>query len=104
MEVARIQDAWQTYPMPDWKQLSIEDRKLVEDNLMRALNHLGIEGTVTRWDKPTTSKTHWRLSIQTSWCGDKAHEIVALILEQALTRAGIEAPRRSINLCGQPNL
>jgi hypothetical protein len=84
--------------MGDWKELSVEDQILIQDNLMRAFNHLGIKGAMTRWDKPS----HWRLSIQTSWCAGKTHPSITRVLEQAIARASIQAPKGGIILCDDP--
>ena len=88
--------------MPDWKDLSVEDRAYIEDGLMRALSHLGIKGALTRWSKPTTYRRHWQLVIQTSWCDDKQRHVVTQALEQAMARADIPAPTNGIILSGPP--
>ena len=88
--------------MPDWEYLSIEDRKRIEHRLMGALYQIGIKGAVTRWESPTAYRRYWQLKIQTSWCANKHHKLVLEVLEQAMARADVEAPKLGIVLSKPP--
>ena len=87
--------------MPNWKELSADDRWHIENDLMWALRHAWIWGALTRWVSPS-KLPHWQLAVQTSWCKDKPPEAANLALEQAMERAGITAPKHAITLCAPP--
>ena len=87
--------------MQDWTDLYEDERRDIENKLMKALSSLGIKGAVTRWNMPA-KPPHWQLIIQSSWCTDKTHQAVTIVLEQAMARAGIQAPRNGIVFSGPP--
>ncbi len=84
-------------PMRNWLALSEDERKDIENNLMAALNSIGIKGAVTRWSSPG-HLPHWRLTIETSWCANKSRNDVSRALEQAMARVDIEAPINGVLL------
>ena len=87
--------------MQDWTNLYEEERRDIENKIMRALSSIGIKGGVSRWNMPA-QLPHWQLIIQTSWCADKSRREVSLALEQAMARADIQAPMNGVILGGPP--
>ena len=83
--------------MRDWTALSEEERNDIESKLKAALNSIGIEGAVTRWNKPAPPP-HWQLVIETSWCDKQPRSNIMIARDQAMARADIEGPRDAVIL------
>ena len=83
--------------MRNWLDLSEDEREEIENELLAALNSIGVKGAMAHWSSPGLLP-HWRLTIETSWCAGKSRNDISRALEQAMARADIQAPVNGIHL------
>ena len=83
--------------MRDWTALSEDEIKNIEAKIVAALNTIGIKVAKARWNMPGPLP-HWQLMIETPWCASMSRNDVDRALEQAMARAGIQAPINGIIL------
>jgi len=85
--------------MPDWTELSENERKDIEHRLTATLSSFGIKGATAQWNKPGQFP-HWQLIIQTSWCDRESRTGTLRVKEQAMARADVQGPTNSVVLKG----
>ena len=81
----------------NWVILSEDERNNIGNELIAALNSIGVGGATAQWNMPA-HLPHWQLIIESSWCASKSRNEVSIAREQAMARADIQAPINGVIL------
>jgi len=87
-------------PLAQWTFLSAAERNDIKNEVLAALNSLGIDGATSWWNEPGDFP-HWQLVVQCPWCERHSRTEALTVRDQAIAAAKLKAPANGVILKGR---